>query len=134
MEFAYQAGVSQQMLHAYITGRSKPPLDSLEHFCGILKLNDADRQQFVWLAQQPYTPSLVWERLTQCEERLREASAQLANAEQEVVRVRTQLAEVVAELTGAQKDTLGLAAKLAEVQSEFLALSAQVAGMGGQDP
>lgn len=61
--FAHMVGVSQQMVHAYATGKTRPPLDLVPHWSVKLSLNAAEQHQFMEAAYEAHTPEPIWARL-----------------------------------------------------------------------
>lgn len=76
--FAYLVGKKQGAIAPILLGKQRPPLELLPSWADALKLYGHDREQFLWLAMQPWTPDPVWERVTELEELLRRCREQVA--------------------------------------------------------
>jgi transcriptional regulator with XRE-family HTH domain len=83
-------GIAQGQVSNYILGRSKPPLGELEHWCKALKLNQAERERFSWLALEPWTPTPVWAKIRELEELLSAMEGSTAAMAGEVAQLRLQ--------------------------------------------
>jgi transcriptional regulator with XRE-family HTH domain len=94
--FAEQAGLQQQMVHVYLQGRSKPPLNQLHKWVEVLGLEGEERETFLWLANETYTPPVVWDRVKALEK-------SLATSEAELVKLRAQLSEFTLRLADAKR-------------------------------
>lgn len=105
--FADLMRVKPQVIQTYLSGRSKPPLDEMIHWCEVLKLPKHESERMRWLALESYTPSAVWEKIASLEAALTEMDqervrirAQLAQSEQERIRITSQFAEIRLHLSG----------------------------------
>lgn len=61
--FAARVGISQQAMHAYISGKVRPPVDDLPKWAEALGLTALERDQMTEAAYESHTPALIWERL-----------------------------------------------------------------------
>lgn len=75
-------GKSQGSIAPVLVGKQRPPLDELPRWADALKLHGHDREQFLWLAMQPWTPDPVWERVAELEDLLRRCREQVAQQQQ----------------------------------------------------
>lgn len=65
--FALLVGSSQQAVHGYLVGKSKPPLCLVDTWAAKLGLKGPERQQFVTAAYEAHTPGPIWNRLLELE-------------------------------------------------------------------
>lgn len=91
--FADLVGEKPPVINQYATGRSKPPLNSLDRWADALRMNTTDRWRFHWLALEAYTPRAVWDRIVEME-------ASLASLEQTRVELAGKLLELNRKLGG----------------------------------
>lgn len=71
-EFARLAKRSQQSVHAYYVGKTRPPVDLMPLFCDVLGLRGSERDQFIIAAWESWTPEVVWKRLMTLESKSHE--------------------------------------------------------------
>ncbi len=67
--FADKVGLSQQAIHAHVTGKARPPLDKVESWGPALGMTKAELEQFVMAAYEAHTPERVWARILELETR-----------------------------------------------------------------
>jgi transcriptional regulator with XRE-family HTH domain len=67
--FALLIGKSQQVVHTYQTGKSRPPLDLVREWAERLGMTPHERDQFVTAAYEAWTPAPVWAKLVELEAR-----------------------------------------------------------------
>jgi transcriptional regulator with XRE-family HTH domain len=65
--FAHLVGISQQMVHSYATGKTRPPLDLVPQWANKLELNRGEASQFLEAAFEAHTPEPIWARLVALE-------------------------------------------------------------------
>lgn len=104
--FAEKANRSQQAIHAYLSGRARPPLAQVPIWAAMLGLRGEERDRFISAAQEAHVPPLVWKRLQELERAAKAAALAMTDAE---LRDRLALAEgVVQELIGLLRELEGL--------------------------
>jgi transcriptional regulator with XRE-family HTH domain len=113
--FASRTGISIQMINAYFTGRSKPPLEQLDTMADALHLVGEPRRRFLWLAQEHYVPPAVWARCSELETLLLRTQEELAQARADIANARAQLASANLELAGLNAQVLRIAERLTGV-------------------
>lgn len=116
--FADLLRIKPQVVQTYISGRSKPPLEELSHWCETLKLSKAESEKMRWLALESYTPSVVWEKIAALD-------LDVANLRQEKVELSAEIGKLRADNAGLRGERDNLAAKIAE-------LTKRLAGIAGQ--
>lgn len=89
--FAELIGSQQQSIGAYLVGRTKPPLEDLKIWGDVLHLSQEERESFMWLALETYTPTVVWEKVQKLAEILADTEGHLSELEGEIARLRTQV-------------------------------------------
>ncbi len=67
--FARLVRKSQQVIHGYQTGKSRPPLDVVRSWAAALGLSPHEREQFVTAAYEAWTPAPIWAKLLELEQR-----------------------------------------------------------------
>ena len=65
--FARLVGRSQQVVHSYQTGKTKPPLELLREWTGKLAMTPMEREQFITAGYEAWTPGVVWAKLLELE-------------------------------------------------------------------
>ncbi len=76
---------TQPSINQYLTGRSKPPIEKIVKYADVLKLNKDDRERFIWLAHQSYTPTVVWDRVIKLENLVTSMESKISRLEQQMV-------------------------------------------------
>jgi transcriptional regulator with XRE-family HTH domain len=113
--FASRTGISVQMINAYFTGRSKPPLNQLEKMAEALGISGETRRRFLWLAQEHYVTPAVWERISELESLHVQTSKELVQARADLVQATEQLAAAKLELAALNAQVLRIAERLSSV-------------------
>lgn len=106
--FAASVGRSQQVVHTYISGRARPPLELVAEWAAVLRLTPAEQTQFVQAAFEVHTPEVIWRRLMELEHGAERRA--LSNASQ----------EILAELAARQKAVAELVSILQDLEALFL--------------
>ena len=125
IEAADRLGVSQQMLSAYVTGRTRPPVERLGEWADTLRLSQEERRTWLWQALESHTPAVIWERLRDAETALLDLAAQRDDLASQISQIRAELGEALA-----HRDRL--AAELREAQADTAALAADMAALRAQ--
>jgi transcriptional regulator with XRE-family HTH domain len=118
-----RAGLSQRSLaaalgepvpsvNAWVSGKTRPPLEDLETWADALRLSGEERAQFRWQALEGYCHEEVWERC-------RDLERQLADAAVRGSTIATELSELRAHCGD-------LRSKLADARGQIAELSAQI--------
>lgn len=61
--FAARLGLSQQVVHAYLAGKLRPPVADLPAWAEALGLSKAEREQMLEAAYESHTPAVIWDKL-----------------------------------------------------------------------
>jgi chromosome segregation ATPase len=118
--FADLLRTKPQVIQTYISGRSKPPLEELLHWCETLKLSKLESEKMRWLALESYTPTVVWEKIAGLD-------LDVASLRQEKVELGAQLTESRAEAANLRSKSAQLQAESAHLHAEFDKLNAETA-------
>ncbi len=101
--FAVKVGRSQQGIHAYLSGRARPPLKQVPVWAAMLGLKGSERDRFIEAAQEAHVPAVVWARLQALERGVAPVSESTDPAQRDrLASAERGLAEVVELLTTAE--------------------------------
>lgn len=98
MNFTHRIGMTEQMVNAYLVGRSRPPLDRVELMADVLSLTGTERETFLFQANQHYTPISVWEQLGQLTALHKVTQDNLTQRQSDITDLRAINADMRAEL------------------------------------
>jgi transcriptional regulator with XRE-family HTH domain len=103
-DFAASLGMSVSTFHGYLLGRNKPPLDELPRWAELLKLVEHDREQFLWLAHETHTPSVVWTKVNLLAKLLEHGERDAAALRQEASNLKADLVQLQTEIARLRSD------------------------------
>jgi len=95
--FADRVRKSQQVVHAYQTGKTRPPLDLVRDWAEALGMTPPEREQFVTAAYEAWTPGPIWAKLVELESRATGAAAHVREGT-ELANLRGAVDEILATL------------------------------------
>ena len=91
-EFARRVGRSQVAVSQVVVGKTKPPIDEINHWAAVLRLVDQERDRFIRLAHLCHIPDYVASLVEFTERTIEKQQDQILNLQATIIRLERERA------------------------------------------